>query len=156
MIKKIKLKKIVSIHGVPRSGTSWLGQIFNSSPDVKFKYQPLFSYAFKDKIDLRSNENEIRNYYKSLYDFNDEFLDQKKNIVNGLYPNFKKKNKHPDFLVTKMNRYHFLILHLMEQIDNIVFIAIVRHPCAVLNSWKNNPQEFKEGWDFKKEWRFFL
>ena len=39
--------RIISIHGVPRSGTSWLGQILDSSPKVRYKFQPLFSYAFK-------------------------------------------------------------------------------------------------------------
>jgi hypothetical protein len=38
----------VAIFGCPRSGTSWLGQIFNSAPAVQYRYQPLFSYEFKD------------------------------------------------------------------------------------------------------------
>ena len=36
--------------GVPRSGTSWFGELFNSSPRVAYRFQPLFSYAFKDAI----------------------------------------------------------------------------------------------------------
>ena len=42
----IEEKHIVGVHGVPRSGTSWLGQILNASKKVNFKFQPLFSYAF--------------------------------------------------------------------------------------------------------------
>ena len=38
----------LALFGCPRSGTSWLGQIFNSAPDVAYRYQPLFSYEFKD------------------------------------------------------------------------------------------------------------
>ena len=42
--------KRIAIHSAPRSGSSWLGQILNSSPKVCFRFQPLFSYAFKDYL----------------------------------------------------------------------------------------------------------
>ena len=42
--------KRIAIHSVPRSGSSWLGQILNSSLKVCFRFQPLFSYAFKDYL----------------------------------------------------------------------------------------------------------
>ena len=42
--------KRIGLHGVPRSGTSWLGNIFNSSPDLTYKHQPLYSYAFKNYL----------------------------------------------------------------------------------------------------------
>ena len=40
----------VAIHGPPRSGTTWIGEIVNSSPRTIVKYQPLFSYALKDYL----------------------------------------------------------------------------------------------------------
>ena len=43
------LKKI-AIFSVPRSGSSWLGQIFNSHEDVSFRMQPLFSYSHKSAL----------------------------------------------------------------------------------------------------------
>ncbi len=150
----MKYRTIISLHGVPRSGTSWFGQIFNSSPNVRFKFQPLFSYAFKDRININSKEREIREYFTKLYDSEDEFLDQIDKIHKSIYPRFKIKKDKPQFLVTKMTRYHFLIPRFLDLINNIFVLAIVRHPCGVLNSWRNNPQEFKEGWDFMNEWYF--
>lgn len=147
-------KHIISIHGVPRSGTSWLGQIFNSSANTRYKFQPLFSYAFKDIINVRSSKEEILDYYQKLYFTNDEFLDQMKLIDEGYYPIFNKKDKIPDTLVTKMVRYHYLIPKLLEEIENIKIIAIVRNPLAVLSSWKNAPKEFPPELDFEKEWRY--
>ena len=44
----------VAIHGVPRSGTTWLGSIFDSSPNVIYRNQPLFSYAFKSYLSEHS------------------------------------------------------------------------------------------------------
>lgn len=51
--------KPIAIFGVPRSGTSWLGQLFNSSERVAYRYQPLFSYAFKGRLNENSTLDEI-------------------------------------------------------------------------------------------------
>ena len=151
---ELKFKDIISIHGVPRSGTSWLGQIVDSSPDVRYKYQPLFSYAFKDRISLKSDKKDIYKYFNKLYDCDDEFLDQTYKKEKDIYPHFEIKKEKPSILATKMVRYHYLIPHYLEKINNIKFIFIVRNPCAVLYSWKNVPREFYEEWEFDQEWRF--
>lgn len=151
---QLKFKNIVSIHGVPRSGTSWLGQIVDSSPEVRYKYQPLFSYAFKDRINLQSDKKEIIEYFNELYDYKDDFLDQIYKKDKNIYPDFKLKSDNPKLLATKMVRYHFLIPDFINKLENIKFIFIVRNPCAVLNSWKNVPREFYDEWDFSEEWRF--
>ncbi|PGT81123.1 sulfotransferase [Bacillus sp. AFS040349] len=151
----MSFKDIISIHGVPRSGTTWLGQIIDSSPNVRYKYQPLFSYAFKNRICLDSTKNEILEFYSTLYNYSDDFLDQIKQKESGTYPIFTKKNDYPSFLVTKMVRYHYLIPHLIKVLENIKFIFIVRNPCGSLNSWKNAPREFnKDLWDFHEQWEF--
>ncbi|MGM7683384.1 sulfotransferase family protein [Cytobacillus sp. Hm23] len=145
---------IISIHGVPRSGTTWLGQVLDSSPQVRYKYQPLFSYAFKDRLNLQSKNEEILNFYRELYYKSDDFLDQVKQKEIGIHPKFTVKNKHPKYLVTKMVRYHYLIPHLISNVSNIKFLLIVRNPCGVLNSWKKAPREFNREWDFKDQWEF--
>ncbi len=38
---------IIGLHGAPRSGTTWIGQIFNSAPQVAFRFQPFFAHAFR-------------------------------------------------------------------------------------------------------------
>ena len=44
--------KIVWISGMPRSGTTWLSQIFAASPAVRMKACPLFSYEFKNILNV--------------------------------------------------------------------------------------------------------
>lgn len=146
--------QIISIHGVPRSGTSWLGQIFNSSQNVRYKFQPLFSYAFKDALHVRSSKEEILNFYKELYNTQDEFLDQTKQIEKGIYPFFEEKELNPKTLVTKMVRYHYLLPTLLSTIDDFKLIAIIRNPLAVLHSWKKAPKELPPHLSFEKEWRY--
>lgn len=146
--------RIISIHGAPRSGTSWLGQIFDSNPEVRYKFQPLFAYSFKDRLHVRSDKREIVDFYNELYRYEDEFLDQADKKEKGTYPNFQLKSSAPKSLVTKMVRYHYLIPTLIEKLDHIKFIAIVRNPCGALNSWRKAPREFLPEWNFEREWRF--
>ena len=52
----------VAIHGAPRSGTTWLGQIFNASPRTQYRYQPLFSYRFKGQLQPTSSASEVARF----------------------------------------------------------------------------------------------
>jgi hypothetical protein len=145
---------IVSIHGVPRSGTSWLGQIFNSHPAVAYRYQPLFAYRFKDRIGRDSTRGAIHRFLKALFEEEqDPFLHNLKEQADGRYPRFQKSPS-AELFVMKMVRYHHLLEKLFANIAQLKIIGIVRHPCAVINSWISAPREFDPSWDPLKEWRY--
>ena len=145
---------ILSIHGTPRSGTTWLGQIIDSSPNVIYKYQPLFSDSFKDSIDLNSSKKDMLDVFEKIYKRTDDFLDREKQKEVGIHKRFMQKHERPEYLAFKHVRYHYLIPYFLKQLDNIKVIGIVRHPCAVLNSWRKAPREFLPHHDFMKNWRF--
>lgn len=145
---------IVAIWGVPRSGTTWLGQIFNSSLNTLYRHQPLFSYSFKNRLSDISTSEEILSFLDDITNTEDKF------VLFGLAPsdelnhlNFKK-NSNPTHLVMKHVRYHYIINNLLQRINNIKIIGIIRHPCATINSWIRAPREFDKTWDPMKEWRF--
>jgi hypothetical protein len=146
-------KFIIGIHGVPRSGTSWLGQLINASPFVNFKFQPLFSYAFKDYLSSNSKCIEINDFFCKISQSNDPFINLQDKSLLGKYPVFKK-DQYATHLVFKHVRYHYLIEKILKCKDNIRFILIVRNPLEVLNSWRKAPREFKPEWDFHKEWLY--
>jgi hypothetical protein len=151
---EMDFNRIISVHGAPRSGTTWLGQILNSSPRVKYKFQPFYSYAFRDRIDLINKDRQgLIDFYNELYHCHDVYIDRLEQIKNGISPEFMK-NTTPDLLVVKEVRFHFLIPHLLKNLDNIIFVTIVRNPCGALNSWRKAPREFWTEWNFKDEWRF--
>ncbi len=154
MKRDLPFRYVVAIHGVPRSGTSWLAQILDSSPNVRYKFQPLFSNSFKDRIHVRSSAEDIYQFLIELYDYRDEFLDRTIQKKQGIYPDFTVKEESPEFLVMKHVRYHFLINHLLNEIPEARAIGIVRHPCAVLNSWRKAPKEFFPELNFEEQWRF--
>lgn len=142
----------IAIHGVPRSGTTWLGSIFDSSEHVVFRNQPFFSYAFKSYLTVDSSKKEIDDFFNKISTSNDEFITQKVPKEKGLVPYFKKKMaKH---VVYKEARYHYELSTILEQNKTVKVIGIVRDPRSVIYSWYNAPKEFdKENWQLNKEWK---
>ena len=138
---------------MPRSGTSWLGQIFDSSPVVAYRMEPLFSYEFKNIINISSTAVEIKRFLDNVYMTNDEFILQKENRDKGIYPVFKKDKK-AGILVFKTTRHHELLRKYLDTVNGLQVVSIVRHPCAVINSWIHSYNEFdKKGCSISKDWR---
>lgn len=147
--------KKVAIFSAPRSGSSWVGQIFNSHPNVAYRYQPLFSYAFKDRLNVNSDSDEINSFFKDLYTTKDEFVLQINDAsLSGKNPVFRKSQK-ATHVIFKEVRYLHLVENLLRTDPDIRIIGIVRNPMAVINSWIESPKEFRKdlGWEVSKEWR---
>ncbi|MFC1778222.1 sulfotransferase [Pseudomonadota bacterium] len=141
------------IAGMPRSGTTWLSQIFASSPDVRLKFCPLFSYEFKNALDESSSASQWEGLFIDLYETNSEFLDQEHLRKHGLVPTFEEKKENPKHLIIKSTRFHNLIPYILRLNESIRFVHIVRHPCATIYSWINTPREFPGHANHLEEWR---
>lgn len=146
------LEHRVAIHSVPRSGSSWLGQIFKSSPHVEFRYQPLFSYAFKDFLGPDSGRERIDEFMRGILESQDDYLHNRIPDVYVDYPDFGERSG-VTHLVWKEVRYHHILRNLLAQSPDIRVIGLVRHPCATIDSWLNSPREFKAEWNVAEQWR---
>lgn len=147
-------RNLVWINGMPRSGTSWLSQIFESHPDVRFRLSPLFSYAFKNVLDINSSREDWLNFFKKVYDFEgDEFMTQSYRRNSKDYPTFKLRNTFPANLVIKDTRFHNLTQNMLELVPELKIIHIIRNPCAVINSWLKSTKEFPQHHSPKKYWK---
>lgn len=145
-------RTIVALIGMPRSGTSWLGQLFDSSPDVAYRLEPIFSYAFKNVVDEHSTKEEYNNFFDGIYHSQDDFLLQTDKRVAGTYPVFRKDDSQ-SVLVFKTTRFHNLLGTMLTYFDNLKMVSIVRHPCGAICSWLNTPREFPSTADPRTEWR---
>lgn len=145
----------IAIHSVPRSGSTWLGNIFNSHPHVCFKLQPLFSYAFKNYLHENSTSEEIQSFFGEIASSEDSFINQVEGIKKGIVPKFIKEAE-CSHVCYKEVRYHHILPNLMEKNRELRLILLVRNPLAVIYSWQNAPKEFRkdQGWDFENEWQF--
>lgn len=147
-------KQIIGIIGAPRSGTSWTGQIFDSAPGVLFRMQPFYSYAFRDKIHVRSSTDEVREFFEEMYYSDDDYLAQKERKEKGVYPVFADKNKSPQTMVFKEVMFHYMVPVILEHMPELSIIAIVRHPIDILTSYYNAPREFDPQLNIYDEWYF--
>lgn len=144
--------KRIALHSVPRSGSTWLGSIIDAHPQINFKFQPLFSYTFKDYLDENSSKNRIINFFNEISNSNDDFLNQKHAKELGLIPIFEKENI--EAIVYKEVRYNHLLENMMYKDQELLLIGLIRNPLSVIYSWWKAPKEFKTelGWNFEAEW----
>lgn len=143
--------KKIAIHSVPRSGSTWLGALFDSHPQIKYKFQPLFSYEFKGALNENSSEDEINFFFKKIAAYDSEFLDQTLEKKKGISPNFKKEEIKG--ILYKEVRYHHILENLLKKVKDLKVIGLIRDPRATLYSWWQAPREFKiNEWNFNEEW----
>lgn len=141
--------KFISIHSVPRSGSSWLLSIFNSHPNIKGIYQPLFSYKFKNNINSETTIDDFNNFKMDLLDTDDAFCNMKSDfhIENGLTKyNFISKNINN--IVIKNVRYHNLIEKIILLDSSSKVICLIRDPRAVIYSQMTAKKELLEDYLF--------
>lgn len=130
-----------AVFGVPRSGTTWLGELINSHPDLIYRFQPLFSYEFKSALNEKSSDEEVGLFYRQILEASSDFVVRESDFV---------KSASPAGVIFKEVRYLHLIPLLLRAGAHVVFIR--RHPVDVLNSWYQAPREFDKTWDLNKEW----
>lgn len=143
---------IIAIHGAPRSGTSWLGQLFNSSEHVAYRYQPFFAHAFRGRIDVSTGPAGLERFFDDLLSTDDDFVLQRASLALAGYElAFDKRGI--THLVYKEVRFHDLLEPLLERMPRLHAVGIVRDPRAVIASWAAAPREFRPEWCLHDEWR---
>lgn len=141
------------VAGMPRSGTSWLAQILDSSPKVRFRMSPLFSWEFKHALNEESTREDWAHVLQAVYASDNEFMKQAANRKSGEYPTFPNKETLPPILVVKFDRYQNLVERFFELVPDLRGVAIVRHPCGAIHSWLTAPKEFPPESDPLEYWR---
>tara|TARA_R110002049_G_scaffold270669_2_gene447683 strand:+ start:3524 stop:4330 length:807 start_codon:yes stop_codon:yes gene_type:complete len=142
----------IGMFGVPRSGTSWLSQIFNSHPKVAFRYQPLFSYTHKGRLTENSTKEQISDFFDEILNSQDEYVMMKTESQKG-NPTFLKDNN-PSYVMFKETRYLQVVENILLRCSDVKIIGLVRNPLATMASWVKAPREFYPDWDVLDEWRF--
>jgi hypothetical protein len=139
---------LISIHSVPRSGSSWLLSIFDSHKNTKCVYQPLFSYTFKNRINENSTKDDFNLFIDELKETNDDFCCMKTNYHTNNGKNqpitfYKKNKKH---VVMKHTTHHYLIEKMIEFNKDIKIIGLIRKPENVIESQMKAKHEHLQDW----------
>ena len=133
------------ISGMPRSGTTWLSQIFASSPDVRLK----FCRCFPTSSSTRSTPAAVRMLGRSSFG---RSMARRRRIwiriicgKMGTCQKFPSEKSAPDHLIIKSNRFHHLVPGLLQKVADVKVIHLVRHPAATLHSWLTDQPSFQLG-----------
>ncbi len=146
-------QRLAAITGMPRSGTSWIGQIVDSSPEVRYKMSPLFSYEFKNRIKEGASRQDWEEVLRGAYVSENDFMNQTTRRRAGEYPTFPRKLAEPPLLVIKYNRFQNLTEEMLDLLPEMKVLAVVRHPCGAIHSWLTAPKEFPPDADPLEHWR---
>lgn len=141
----------LALFSVPRSGSSWLGEILNSSPKTVYKFQPNFAYSFESELKEGSSFQEIEEFYKKLLICEDKFVNGELSISGKIKESRLEKNK-PTTLLFKETHFLNITGNLLKNSDTKI-IGLVRSPLAVINSWLSIPKEFNPEWNIVEQWR---
>lgn len=90
MIDLSKHKRLILVTGSPRSGTTWLGKIFDSHPGIFYRNEPESEVALKGvaKIAIKQNEENDR---KVILDYVPKLAEMRSANVTGTLPMFRKQ-----------------------------------------------------------------
>lgn len=139
--------------GMPRSGTTWLSQIFESSPDFVVRLSPNYSYPLKNQIDIDASRCDWSVHLSAALVTDDPFMTQNWRRETGELKAFPSRSLSAvKRLAVKDTRFHSLYLLAMELFDEAQLIYLVRHPAGALNSWWRS-KEFPADADLDNEWR---
>lgn len=138
---------------MPRSGTSWLSQILDSSENVAFRMAPLFSYEFKDRVNENSSEEDWNIFFKDIFLSSNSFLLQTERRQKGEFPIFEKNDLIKN-LVVKDVRNHHVVNSMLGKVSSVKVVYIIRNPKATIWSWINSKKEFPEDANPIEEWKY--
>ena len=85
----LETPEMIMIFGSPRSGTTWLGKLFDSHPDVFYLHEP-DSILVTREIPFQVNADELEKYIVPASEYMSRLLDIKHIKVTGSLPIFRK------------------------------------------------------------------
>ena len=140
--------QLISLHSCPRSGSTWLQSIFEANPNIKTIYQPLFSYAFKNKINKNSTKEEFYQFINDIYKTDNNFccMNSKIHTNNKKIDVINFKKDRIKYLLMKNVHHHNLMETFIKLHPTIKIIGLIREPCSVIYSQMNAKHEKLKDW----------
>ncbi len=78
---------------MPRSGTTWIGKVFDSHPGVSYRHEPDTQYVLNDIMDLYPDSSEAARYREPVQAYCREHLSRCTVRTCGKAPFFPKRNQ---------------------------------------------------------------
>ncbi len=89
------LKNPILLFGMPRSGTTWLGKVFDSHPDTLYRHEPDSGGALDDLLPMFPDPAEAEHYRTAIARFFQTLPTNRSIRVAGKLPLFPKSYQRP-------------------------------------------------------------
>lgn len=130
-------KPPIYLVGLPRSGTTWIGEVVNTSPGVKYFFEP-FNFRFipeaiphrQKYVHSTDQDEDFARYCRDAFagKINHQHYKFHLNWIYKKIPWFPGR-------VTIKDVNSLLALEWIDYHINPKIVMIMRHPCAVASSW---------------------
>ena len=141
------------LFGVPRSGTSWVGAMLASHPDLAYRFQPLHSYSFQNTLRPDSTQQQIESFFSDLLESQDPYvLRISLSDDDPRQAGLQKKTSTPKVIMFKEVHDFPSIANCVEIDPSIRLIGLIREPREVLASWIQVDKEWDSSWSIEDEW----
>jgi len=141
------LNNTIIVAGTGRSGTTWLAQILEKYLRYRFIFEPFHPLQVKE-----FNKHEYKKYLRPE-DNNPELHSVINKILTGRIRNKWMDHLNRSFMpkgrIVKTIRANYFLKWIKNNFPEVPIIYILRHPCAVVNSW------VKLGWG-TVDWKSLL
>lgn len=141
-------KKIILVNGVPRSGTSAVGAMLGSGENCAYRFQPMFSYLYREISHHFKGRDGLRHLISKLESCNDSFI--LNGMVESLHPQ-QKKDSHAEFMIIKHVRYHEYLFDWLKN-SNVTLLCLIRDPRACIYSQISIKEEWKADFSEESDW----
>lgn len=146
-------EQVFWIASMPRSGSSWLSQVFEAHSRLRFRMAPLFSKEFGGLVTAESSSGEWSEFFRKVFHAESDFLCQSRRRSEGDFPETAGSGAGETSLLIKDVRNHETVWSIVEKADlPLSVIYLVRDPRAAISSWITNEKEFPEDAD-EQTWR---
>ena len=146
--KRINLKDTILIVGSPRSGTTWLMEIFSTLPRYTYLFEPLnpiwspksFEIGFRSRTYISENTKwpKGEDFLKKTFCGEIAYLPIKDNLIDSIKPGLSINNIiHYIFgnkLIVKSINMNRMLPWIVKHFELKGIFLIVRHPCATIAS----------------------
>lgn len=96
---------LILLFGMPRSGTTWIGKIFDSHPDTLYRHEPDSRFS-QDTVPLFAHKSEAEQYRAFVEDYVEELPGIREEKISASLPIFPKHYySTPAFAVRKLLVY---------------------------------------------------
>jgi len=128
----------LGIHSPPRCGSTWVGEMFNADPSIRYAYQPYYANHSNDTGSNISDDRVMADLEAACVETDNMMISKGHARKCGLLPEYQENYDRDVYgFAYKETRYHNILPERVRH-TNIKFILLTRDPREAILSWQKS------------------